>query len=399
MTPATDSLQPVRTASPCVLVVDDQLDVLEWVGDALARNVDCRLTTAANNEEARRILADQTVDLLIVDLNLPDGSGADLLPLLRARRPLASAIVMTGLPSVEGAVAALRHGAVDFLAKPFTADDFLQRTRAALHRQALMVKSESRIDRLKDAVRRLNESRRLVTRKVDLLCNDLVNAYGELSRQLDQVRTTESFRGAITVADNLEQMLCHAMDWMLRQIGYANVAIWLAGEPGFQLAAYMKYTIAGNTELSEAMRLGLLPRIVREGIVQLSADEAAQQLTPAELQHMRNQTVLGAHCTYLGESLAQIILFRDGAKPFTQDDLATLRAIGPAFAVTLATMVRNDVDGQDDPEEEERHGKDGPSPFNDGGSIIDEDQPFRDKPRRKKKDDADWWKRGEDPPF
>jgi DNA-binding response OmpR family regulator len=399
MTPATDSLQPVRTASPCVLVVDDQLDVIEWMGDALARNVDCRLTTAANIEQARSILAQQSVDLLIVDLHLPDGSGADLLPLLRARRPLASAIIMTGSPSVESAVSALRQGAVDFLAKPFTADDFLQRTRAALHRQAMTVKSENRIDRLRDAVRRLNESRRLVTRKVDLLCNDLVNAYGELSRQLDQVRTTESFRGAITVADNLEQMLCHAMDWMLRQIGYANVAIWLAGEPGFQLAAYMKYTTPGSTELSEAMRLGLLPKIVREGIVQLSADEAAQQLTPAELAHMKNQAVLGAHCTYLGESLAQIILFRDGSKPFTEDDLATLRAIGPAFAVTLATMVRNDVDGQENQDGDESQGADGANPFNDGGSIIDEDEPFRDKPRRKKKDDADWWKRGEEPPF
>jgi DNA-binding response OmpR family regulator len=399
MTPATDSLQPVRTTCPCVLVVDDQHDVIELVADALERNLECRLTSAATVEEARRILAEEAVDLLIVDLNLPDGSGADLLPMLRAKRPLASAIVITGMPSVEGAVAALRQGAVDFLAKPFTVDDFLQRTRAALHRQAIAIKSEGRIDRLREAVRRLNESRRLVTRKVDLLCNDLVSAYGELSRQLDQVRTTESFRGAITVADNLEQMLCHAMDWMLRQIGYANVAIWLAGEPGFQLAAYMKYTIAGNNELSEAMRQGLLPRIARDGIVQLSAAEAAQQLTPAELQHMNNQTVLGAHCTYLGESLAQIILFRDGNKPFTEDDLATLRAIGPTFAVTLATMVRNDVDDDDDAADDEHPDKNDSNPFNDGGPIIDDDKPFRDKPRRPKKDDADWWKRGEDPPF
>jgi len=380
-----------------VLVVDDQHDVIELVGDALERNLECRLVTALSLDQARHILAQETVDLLIVDLNLPDGSGADLLPLLRSKRPLASAIVITGMPSVEGAVAALRHGAVDFLAKPFTVDDFLQRTRAALARQAMTVKSEGRIDRLRQAVRRLNESRRIVTRKVDLLCNDLVSAYGELSRQLDQVRTTESFRGAITVADNLEQMLCHAMDWMLRQIGYANVAIWLAGEPGFQLAAYMKYTIAGNNELSEAMRQGLLPKIVKEGIVQLSADEAAQQLSPAELQHMRNQTVLGAHCTYLGESLAQIILFREGNKPFTDDDLATLRAIGPTFAVTLATMVRNDVDDEDD--DGDHPSKNDSNPFNDGGQILDDDEHRRDKPRRPKKDDADWWKRGEDPPF
>jgi DNA-binding response OmpR family regulator len=370
-----------------VLIVDDEFDVVDFVSDVLGRNVDCRLTSAANIAEAGRVIETKGVDLLIVDLNLPDGDGAELVAKLRKQHPLASAIVVTGAPSVATAVSALRHGAVDFLTKPFTVDEFLRCVRTALHRNAQHTKSESRIERLRMAVRKLNDARRLVTRKVDLLCNDLVAAYGDLSRQLDLVRMTESFRGVVISSDDLEQMLCHAMDWILRQIGYSNVAIWLAGpDPDFQLGAYMKYTISGEPALTEAMRQGLLQVLRRDGMIHLSAGDAAKILTADELRHLRNQTILGIHCTYLGESLAGIVLFRDGSKPFSEDDAATLRAIAPVFAITLATLVRSEAEDEGDSDEGE--GSDGP--------LMDEPD---DSPRRKKKDESDWWKRGEPPPF
>jgi response regulator of citrate/malate metabolism len=393
MMPLAVPVKPAKTAPPRLLVVDDESTLIELVGDAVERSLECRLSTAGSIAEARQVIESQPVDLLVVDLNLPDGRGTELLADLRRKRPLAGAIVITGSPSFEHAVSALREGAVDFLAKPFGMDDFLHRLRTALHRQNLLAKNENRIDRLRDAVRRLNEARKVVAKKVDLLCNDLINAYGDLSRQLDTVRISESFRGAIHSADDLEQMLCHAMDWLLRQIGYANVAIWLAAEPGFQLGAYMKYTIPGEPPLIESMRRNLLPLVVRDGLVHLSAAEVPEKLSDEESQHLRGQTVLASHCTYLGESLAQIILFRDGNKPFTGADITTLRTIGPIFAVTLATMVRQ---GPSDEEE------DTDNPFYDGGGNLaddyDGDHPPK-KPRKPRKDDGDWWKRGEEPPF
>jgi DNA-binding response OmpR family regulator len=390
MTPVRQPPKTEHSTSPRVLVVDDQLDIVEVITEMLGRNIDCRLAKAAGFSEALHIIESEPVDLLIVDLNLPDGDGSELLAALKARQPLASAIVVTGAPTVDTAISALRHGAVDFMSKPLMPDDFVHRVRSALHRNAQRVKSENRVERLRVAVRRLNDARRLVTRKVDLLCNDLVAAYGDLSRQLDLVRIVESFRGVIVASEDLEQMLCHAMDWILRQIGYSNVAIWLAGpDPDFQLGAYMKYTIPGDPALTEAMRGGLLQIIRRDGMMHLEANEAIKVMSPAEAQILRNQTVLGIHCTYLGESLASIVLFREGSKPFSAEDAATLRAIAPVFAVTLATMVRGE-DGNDYGDDEQDEEKfDGP--------LMDE--PDDSSPRRKKKDDADWWKRGEQPPF
>src|SRR5262249_22515767 len=151
------------------------------------------------------------------------------------------------------------------------------------------------------AFKKLNTTRHTISKKVDLLCNDLVAAYGELSRQFDAVRMQESFRRLLEQADNLEQLLCHAMDWILRHAGYCNVAIWLAAEDTqFELGAYMKYTIPGEQPLTDAMRMGLLPLVVRQGMVHLVGQEITEQLSSAECKLLAGQEVLACNCTYLG---------------------------------------------------------------------------------------------------
>jgi FixJ family two-component response regulator len=368
---------------PRVLVVDDEPMLIELVGDIIGSGVE--VIPAKNLGEARRIMAKQAIELLVADVNLPDGNGMSLLAALRQQQPTASAIVITGAPSVDGAISAMRQGALDFVPKPFSAEQLNERVQNALEHGALVKKEQRRLSRLRDTVRRLNEARRIVSRKVDLLCNDLVNAYGELSRQLDTVRTQESFRKYLEQAQDLEQLLCHTMDWMLRQMGYSNVAIWLAAdEAQFQLGAYMKYTIAGDAGLAEAMRAGLVPLTVKEGILHLDGEQTEAALSAEEMQFLKNQTVLGVNCTYLGEPLAAVIMFRDADKPFTDEDAAVLKLISPIFACSLASAVRGQEQGEDDTDDEDG-----------GGSVLGEEE----KDEKGKKNDADWWKRGEQPPF
>lgn len=260
-------------------------------------------------------------------------------------------------------------------------------TRALEHQSAL-TRQEKRIDRLKAAVKRLNTSRRMVSKKVDLLCNDLVSAYGELSRQLDEVRVKEAFRKLLAEAKDLEQLLCHTMDWLLRQIGYSNVAIWLASEEqAFELGAYMKYTIAGEPELTDAMRDGLLQLATREGVLRYGPDEIAEKLSKQEALRLKGQNLLAVNCTYLGEPLAVFVCFRDAKCPFVDEDVEMLKAITPIFAAALASTVRRGEEPEGDTD----------NPFYDDSSDG--------RPRRDDRDDrdsrnaADWWKRGEPPPF
>lgn len=375
---------------PRVLVVDDEPNLIEVLGDVVGRGMGCRVVTAANLAQARKILATQTIELLVADLNLPDGDGMTLLPAMREHQPNASTIMITGSPSVDDAIGAMRGGAVDFVPKPFTQAHLVERVQRALDLQQFTARQDKRFGKLRDAVRRLNESRKLISKKVDLLCNDLVSAYGELSRQLDCVRTQEGFRKYVEKAHDLEQLLCHAMDWMLRQIGYANVAVWLSAEDGeFQLGAYMKYTVAGEPILTDALKRVLLPRAVSDGMVRLQADELGDKLTPQEMALLKGQEIVAVNCTYLGESLAALVFFRDAKIPFTADDESLLKQVSPIFAVSLASVVRGaEGEGEDGPE--------GDAPFLDGSAEPEKKDP---KQKKKKDDAADWWKRGEAPPF
>jgi FixJ family two-component response regulator len=392
MAPVVKKATKSKAQAPRILVVDDEPNLIELVGDVVGARIDCKLIAAKSIDEANKILASTPIELLVADVNLPDGNGTALVSSLKAHQPQATAIVITGQPSMDGAITAIREGAVDFLPKPFSADSLLSRVNTALERQRSIAKAAKRLDRLRDAVKRLNEARRLVSKKVDLLCNDLITAYGELSKQLDSVRTQEGFRKLLAEAKDLEQMLCHAMDWLLRQLGYSNVAIWLAGEEGeYQLGAYMKYTTAGEPALTEAMKCGILKLVNAESFIHLSADEAREKLSAKEKSFLEGQTIHVVTSTNLGEVLAAVVLFRDGKTPFTDDDAQALKAISPIFATALAGMVK-DGDDEDD----------------DGGSLLDEDgldgggAGGHDGPKPKKRDktsDADWWKRGEQPPF
>src|SRR6476660_3198641 len=256
---------------PRVFLVEDDAVLGELVNDVLGRDMGFRVTTVENIAGARKVLAKESVELVITDINLPDGDGLGLLPSVRKHHPAATTIVMTGAPSMDGAITAIQGGAVDFLPKPFDHTMLVERVRKALDRQSVLAREEQRFERLKEAVKKLNASRRVISKKVDLLCNDLVTAYGELSKQLDGVRTQEGFRKYIETAKDLEQLLCHAMDWLLRQMGYCNVAVWLTAEDGeFQLGAYMKYTAPGEPILTDAMKRVILPLAVRDTQVHIN---------------------------------------------------------------------------------------------------------------------------------
>lgn len=368
---------------PRVLVVDDEPELVELVGEMVRAHVDCSVVPASSIAQARKILASSSVHVLVTDINLPDGNGMSLVAALHEQQPNAGAIIITGKPSLDGAISALRGGALDFVPKPFRTEQIVERVRKALERHAELVKREKRVVRLRDAVRRLNDSRKLISKKVDLLCNDLVSAYGELSRQLDGVRTQEGFRKFTANAKDLEQLLCHSMDWLLRQIGYSNVAVYLASDDGvFQLGAYMKYTIVGEGALTSAIKRTIVPMAVKEAIVRLRAQDLGDRLTPQELAYLKGQDILAVNCTYLGESLAALVFFRDERTPFTDDDHSLLKQISPIFAVELASIVR---DGQVTD-----------TPFYDGDAPADDSNK---KPKKEKKDPADWWKTGEQPPF
>ncbi len=98
------------------LVVDDEGDSAEMVAALIAAE-GFSVSVAASLREARRRMAMQAPDLVLLDLVLPDGNGMELVNDVKAL-PNAEVVLVTGYASVETSVQALRLGAADYLIKP-----------------------------------------------------------------------------------------------------------------------------------------------------------------------------------------------------------------------------------------------------------------------------------------
>ncbi len=108
-----------------ILLVDDEerfIDGLQGVLDHY--NYSC--ARALTGSEARKLLAEKEFDIALLDVGLPDMSGCDLAEFITTSCPDTSAIMLTGLNTVETAVRAMKQGAYDFLAKPINHEHLIK---------------------------------------------------------------------------------------------------------------------------------------------------------------------------------------------------------------------------------------------------------------------------------
>ena len=124
-------------AAPSVLVADDDAVARDLLVEVLMRE-GYRVRAAAGGEEAIRLAESEVFDLALIDLRMPGVDGLGVLGRLRALDPSPPVLILTAFATMETAIEAIRHGAYDYLSKPF------------------------RIDEIKHAVRRVLESQRLV---------------------------------------------------------------------------------------------------------------------------------------------------------------------------------------------------------------------------------------------
>lgn len=114
-----------------VLIVDDERSIRLPLSRFL-QAAGYEVGEAEDLPQAEALLAQQTYDVVLADVVLPQGSGLGLLPRLRTHAPATRVILMTGAPTLEHAVAAMRAGAYDYLAKPVLKDALLRVVAEAL---------------------------------------------------------------------------------------------------------------------------------------------------------------------------------------------------------------------------------------------------------------------------
>jgi len=107
-----------------VLLVDDSVETLEMVERHLSA-AGYRVATCGSVEEAVRLLESEPVDLVLTDMRMPRISGLDLVRHVHENLRSAAVMMITGYATIEGAVAAIKLGADEYLAKPFTREELL----------------------------------------------------------------------------------------------------------------------------------------------------------------------------------------------------------------------------------------------------------------------------------
>ena len=114
-----------------ILIVDDDIHILELLQRHL-QSWNYHVFKAVSVKEAVIILRDTHIHLLITDLKMPEVDGFELIKFASEHYPKMPALVITGYPSVQGSLQAIKSGVVDYLTKPFTKEELKEALQKAI---------------------------------------------------------------------------------------------------------------------------------------------------------------------------------------------------------------------------------------------------------------------------
>lgn len=153
-----------------ILVVDDEKGIREGCRRILMSE-GCSVDVAVNGEEGLKLVTTKSFDLLLVDLMMPVMGGLEMMEKVRKFDPEIIMIVITGFATIETAVDAMKHGAYDYVPKPFTPDQViavvnrgLEKRRLSLQAQRLM---EERDQKLLEVAREESKIHTIVSSMAD----------------------------------------------------------------------------------------------------------------------------------------------------------------------------------------------------------------------------------------
>ena len=121
-----------------VLVVDDEAVIREGVKRILENSGFC-VETCATGRMALEMIQEQEFQMVITDLKMPGMGGMEVLKTIKILQPEVPVIIITGYSTVDTAVEAMKNGAIDYVAKPFTPDALMEKVDKALQQKAVFL--------------------------------------------------------------------------------------------------------------------------------------------------------------------------------------------------------------------------------------------------------------------
>jgi len=153
-----------------ILVVDDEITLRHFLRLNLEEE-GYQVNEAADGQSALNLISQQAFDVALVDLRLTDMDGLEVVRHLRQISPKTSVIILTAYATLDSAIESLRHGAHDYLTKPFDTNDLLTSVADGIARQSaeppMPPKSTEEVLEIKDL--KLSLTNRQVSRNGEII--------------------------------------------------------------------------------------------------------------------------------------------------------------------------------------------------------------------------------------
>ncbi len=130
------------TSDTKILIIDDEPSICSGCKIILSEQ-GYDVETSCCGEDCLKKISDDSFDLAILDIKLPDMSGLDILKKINNERADLSIIIMTGHGTIANAVEAMKHGAFDFITKPFAEEQLIQVVKKALKSRKLIKENDA----------------------------------------------------------------------------------------------------------------------------------------------------------------------------------------------------------------------------------------------------------------
>lgn len=150
----------MMNSQECILIVDDEESQRKTLSFILKKK-GYLIETAGTGKEALDITSKKVINLVFLDINLPDAEGIELISPLKQINPDIAIIMVTGYASIENTVLSMNAGASGYLVKPINNDQMLEKVHDLLERQSLIRERRQAEQALKESETLLNEVSRL----------------------------------------------------------------------------------------------------------------------------------------------------------------------------------------------------------------------------------------------
>lgn len=220
-----------------ILIVDDNPEVINILADFLSLN-DCEIYKATCGKEALDMLEKKDVEIVILDVQLPDMNGISIIDTIKVSKPTTAVIMATGYYDPNFVIDAMKKGASDFLLKPFELDKLMLVMMRVLRERNLLIEKESILHNLEDK------------KKIEVLNRELQKKIKELTTMYHISNKFNSINIFDDVYEKLVQIVGEILD--VNYCGY-----YVPDREAGELILYTGHAKNGEKPQQERQRISL----------------------------------------------------------------------------------------------------------------------------------------------